>query len=101
MVVAAPSVVRTCDATAAAEAKLKRGGRKPLRQMHDPLFPINCWTDEEVSKDQRSQLERELRDRGLLNNVYAIKQILAQEPATIPRPDTRSSLALPGTIRHV
>ena len=48
--------------------------------MHDPLFPINSWTDAEVSKDQRSQLERELRDRGLLNNVYAIKQILAQEP---------------------
>ena len=69
--------------------------------MHDPLFPINSWTDEEVGKDQRSQLERELRDRGLLNNVYAIKQILAQEPATLTRPDTRSSLALPGTIKHM
>ena len=80
---------------------MKRGGDKEVRQMHDPLFPINSWTDEEVGKDQRSQLERELRDRGLLNNVYAIKQILAQEPATLPRPDTRSSLALPGTIKHM
>ena len=92
---------RIVQLTAAAEGKLKRGGGKPLRQMHDPLFPINSWTDEEVGKDQRSKLERELRDRGLLNNVYAIKHILAQEPATLPRPDTRSSLALPGTIKHM
>ena len=51
-----------------------------------------------MSRDQRSQLERELRDRGLLNNVHAIRQILALEPATIPRPDTRSTVALPGSL---
>ena len=53
---------------------------------------------DQVSRDQRSQLERELRDRGLLNNVHAIRQILALEPATIPRPDTRSTVALPGSL---
>ena len=57
-------------------------------------IPSKC---DQVSRDQRSQLKRELRDRGL-NNVHAIRQILDLEPATIPRPDTRSTVALPGSL---
>ena len=43
-----PSSNRIVQLTAAAEGKIKREGTKQPRQMHDPLFPINCWTDEEV-----------------------------------------------------
>ena len=86
--------------TTAAEGKVHRLGQtKASPSILDPLFPINSWTDEEVGKDQRTLLERELRDRGLLNNVYAIQRILSLEPATAPRPDTRSSLPLPGRIK--
>ena len=32
------------------------------------LFPINSWSQDDISKDQRVLLEQELRERGLINN---------------------------------
>ena len=34
--------------TAAAKGKVHRPARREDRSIHDPLFPINSWTDEEV-----------------------------------------------------
>ena len=56
-----------------------------------PLFPINSWSQDDISKDQRVMLEQELRDRGLLNNEYAMKQIQTLDPPTNHRKDTKST----------
>ena len=59
-----------------------------------PLFPITSWSQDDISKDQRVLLEQELRERGLLNNEYAMKQILTLAPPTNPRKDTKSTIVL-------
>ena len=59
-----------------------------------PLFPINSWSQDDISKDQRVLLEQELRERGLINNEYAMKQIQSLDPPTNPRKDTKSTIVL-------
>ena len=59
-----------------------------------PMFPIHSWSQDDLSRDQRLVLEQELRDRGLLDNEYAIKQILSVSPPSQHRPDARSTLTM-------
>ena len=57
-----------------------------------PLFSINSWTDEDLSRDQRLVIEQELRERGLLSNEYALQQILGTAPPSLPRKDALSTI---------
>ena len=59
-----------------------------------PLYSINSWSQDDLSRDQRLVLEQELRERGLLDNEYAIQQILNLEPPTLHRPDAKSTITL-------
>ena len=59
-----------------------------------PLFPISSWSQDDLARDQRLLLEQELRERGLLNNEYAVSQVLAVQPPSVPRPDMRSTIGL-------
>ena len=59
-----------------------------------PLFSINSWTEDDLSRDQRLVIEQELRERGLLSNEYALKQILNTAPPTLPRRDVTSTISV-------
>ena len=57
-----------------------------------PLFSLNSWTEDDLSRDQRLVIEQELRERGLLSNEHALKHILNTKPPTIPRRDLASTI---------
>ena len=82
---------RTTQLTKAAKSRLMQGSSASILT---PMFPISTWNQDDLSRDQRLVLEQELRERGLLDNEYAIKQILSVDPPTQPRPDTKSTLTL-------
>ena len=56
--------------------------------------PLFSWSEAELGRDQRTQLEAELRARGLLGNEYAVQQILGLAPPSQHRPDMRSAINL-------
>ena len=56
--------------------------------------PLFSWSEAELGRDQRTQLEAELRARGLLGNEYAVQHILGLAPPTHHRPDMRSAINL-------
>ena len=89
---------KTCliQLTESAQGKIYQPGNiiHEASSVLTPLFPINSWSQDDMAKDQRLLLEQELRDRGLLNNDYAMKQILTLEPPTNPRKDTKSTIVL-------
>ena len=69
----------------------------PTPHILQPLFPISSWSQDDLARDQRLLLEQELRERGLLDNEYAVSQVLAVAPPSVHRPDQRSTIGL-GTI---
>ena len=87
---------RLIQLTEAAQGKIYQPGsiNHEASSVLTPLFPINSWSQDDISKDQRVLLEQELRERGLLNNEYAMKQILTLAPPTNPRKDTKSTIVL-------
>ena len=66
----------------------------PIPHILQPLFPISSWSQDDLARDQRLQLETELRERGLLANEYAVSQVLAAPPPSVHRPDQRSTIGL-------
>lgn len=66
----------------------------PSPHILQPLFPISSWSQDDLARDQRLQLETELRERGLLANEYAVSQVLAAPPPSVHRPDQRSTIGL-------
>ena len=66
----------------------------PTPHILQPLFPISSWSQDDLARDQRLVLEQELRTRGLLDNEYAVSQVLAPQPPSLHRPDMRSTIGL-------
>ena len=87
---------RLIQMTESAQGKIYKPGNilHEATSVLTPLFPINSWSQDDISKDQRVSLEQELRERGLLNNQYAMKQILSLDPPSNPRKDMKSTIVL-------
>ena len=61
-----------------------------------PLFSVHTYPDSVILSDNRILVENILREKNLLlNNAYAVSQMLKQiSPPTRPRPDAVSQLVL-------
>ncbi|XP_062517764.1 coiled-coil domain-containing protein 148-like [Corticium candelabrum] len=90
-VTAESNPVRMMQSTEASTAKLSLATRKEL-DLQQSLFPVNGYTDEQVTSDMRFRVTAALRDANMLQSDYA-KYILAQiKPFQPPRRDQESTL---------
>ena len=64
-------------------------------------FRLFGYNEDDVLADPRLIVEAEMREKGLLRNKYAVKQLLEQiEPPTKPRPDHNSQISFTNMINE-